>query len=163
MPEGSFPTAPEAPAPPRLWTVLEADTRIGDLAELLPQLREWARRRGEVRDELGRLVGFWGKDVDASDHPDHEHTLRLVAEERNLARRLDEAVGALHGEGIEVKDLATGLVDFYALLEGEVVYLCWRRGEPSVRFWHTLTGGFQGRRPISLGPGSVRSDVPPPH
>ena len=46
------------------------------------------------------------------------------------------------------KDLATGLVDFPFLLEGEEVNLCWRFGEKKIRFWHGLDEGFAGRKPI---------------
>jgi len=59
-----------------------------------------------------------------------------------------ELVTALRAEGIEVKDLGTGLVDFYAMKDGELVFLCWQHGEPAVSYFHTLTGGFRSRQPI---------------
>jgi hypothetical protein len=137
------------PAPPRLWTVAEANARIEALEDLLPQLKTWAVRLGEVHGELRRLAQFWGRDVDASDSPDRELKSRLEAEWRNLSHRLEEAVSALQSEGIEVKDLEAGLVDFYALRGEQLVLLCWRRGEPSVAFYHTLEGGFRSRQPLS--------------
>jgi hypothetical protein len=135
-------------SPPRLWTVDEANARIEGLNELLPQLRGWVVRLGEVHAELGRLADFWGRDLDAPDHPDRDLKQRLEAEWRNLSRRLEEAVAGLHAEGIEVKEVDSGLVDFYSVQEDELVFLCWRRGEPSVAHFHTLTAGFAGRRPI---------------
>jgi len=135
-------------APPRLWTVDEANVRIEGLNDLLPQLRGWAVRLGEVHAELGRLAEFWGREIDAPDHPDRELKDRLEAEWKNLGRRLEETVSGLRTEGIELKEIDTGLVDFYGLLDGELVFLCWRRGEPSVAHYHTLTGGFAGRRPL---------------
>jgi hypothetical protein len=144
-------------APPRLWTVAEANARLPELEELLPRVRGWVGRLAEVHEERERLTTFWGSEADAADQPDHELKSRLDAEYRHLSRRIEEAVGALHTEGIEVKDLGTGLVDFYGLQDGEVVFLCWQRGEPSVGFYHLLTGGFQTRRPIS---GSHRANPP---
>jgi hypothetical protein len=145
----SAPTARDEPTPPaRLWTVDEANARIEGLNELLPQLRGWVARMGEVHAELDRLAEFWGRELDASDHADRELKLRLESEWKNLGRRLEEAVKGLRAEGIEVKEVETGLVDFYSLQDGELVFLCWRRGEPSVGFYHTLTGGFAGRRPL---------------
>jgi hypothetical protein len=47
-----------------------------------------------------------------------------------------------------VKDLETGLVDFYAERDGESVFLCWQFGEPSVAYWHPIEGGFAARQPI---------------
>jgi hypothetical protein len=139
---------PDEPAPPRLWTPAEANRRIADLEVLLPRLRGWAVRLGEVHAELHRLTGFWGTEVDAADHIDHERKLQLDGEWAHLTRRLEDAVDALAREGIRVKDLESGLVDFYGRVEGEVVFLCWRRGEAEVAHYHALTGGFRSRRPL---------------
>ena len=51
--------------------------------------------------------------------------------------------------GAMVKDLESGLVDFYGERSGEQVFLCWRLGEEMrVQYWHTLEGGFAGRQPV---------------
>ena len=145
----SPPTAdPEVDTPARLWTVREANARLGDLEELMPRLRAWAHRLGEVHAEIHRLSDFWGADIDAPDHADHERKLQLDQEWKNLTHHLEEAVAALQRDGIEVKDLETGLVDFYGRVGGEVVFLCWRLGEGAVGFYHPLAGGFRARRPL---------------
>lgn len=150
--EHSGTDGPDLPNPPRLWTAEEANGRIAELEELLPRLRGWVVRLREVHEETHRLSGFWGKDLDAPDHADHALKQRLDAEWQNLTRRLEEAVAGLRREGIEVKDLESGLVDFYGLQTGEVVFLCWQRGEPKVAFYHALAGGFSTRRPIAEAP-----------
>jgi hypothetical protein len=66
--------------------------------------------------------------------------------ERELARVVDEVVEL----GAQVKDLDEGLIDFPALRAGETVLLCWKLGEPEIGYWHTLDGGFAGRRPLPL-------------
>jgi hypothetical protein len=139
---------PPADTPPRVWTVDEANGRIEGLGVLLDQLREWAVRLSAVHGELHRLGEFWGAEIDAPDHADHHLKARLEAEGKNLSRRLDEGIESLRAEAIEVKDLGEGLVDFYSVLDGEPVYLCWRRNEPQVAFYHSLTGGFRSRRPL---------------
>jgi hypothetical protein len=145
---GSDPSPAGPPNPPRLWTAEEANGRIADLEELLPRLRGWVVRLREVHEETHRLATFWGKDVDAPDHVDHPLKVRLDAEWQNLTRRLDEAVQGLRREGIEVKDLESGLIDFYGLEDGDVVFLCWKRGEARVGYFHPLSGGYANRRPI---------------
>ena len=48
-----------------------------------------------------------------------------------------------------LKDLESGLVDFYGERAGTMICLCWRLGEAlRVQYWHTLEGGFAGRQPI---------------
>ena len=56
---------------------------------------------------------------------------------------------ALNDDGIIVKGVEEGLVDFPALRkDGEEVFLCWKEGEDDIEFWHSLTTGYRGRRPI---------------
>jgi hypothetical protein len=62
--------------------------------------------------------------------------------------RAQHALAEIEKLGVEVKDPATGLMDFPALRDGDVVYLCWRYGEPCVGFWHPLETGFTGRQPL---------------
>ena len=138
----------ERAEPPRLWTAAEANGRIADLTELLPRLKGWVVRLGEVHEELKRLSEFWGPDVDAPDHSDHDLKLRLDSEWKNLTRRLEEVVAALRRDGIELKDLEAGLVDFYGVVDDELVFLCWQRGEPGVAFYHPVSGSSRDRRPI---------------
>ncbi len=139
---------PELPQPARLWTPAEANRRLAQLQELLPRLKTWGLRLAEVHLEVERLTSFWGKEIDAPDQVDHERKQQLDTEWKHLTQRLEEAVGTLQREGIEVKDLESGLVDFYGLVNGEVVYLCWRLGETEVGFYHTLEGGYRSRRPL---------------
>jgi hypothetical protein len=50
--------------------------------------------------------------------------------------------------GILLKDPENGLVDFPGDREGRTVYLCWRLGEDRVGWYHEVTSGFAGRRPL---------------
>jgi hypothetical protein len=142
------PPDPSTDTPARLWTVEEANQELAELRTLLPQLRAWAMRLGVVREELQRLQSFWDHELQAADNPDHALSHRLDEEWQSLSRRLEQEVLRLHEQGIEVKDLDSGLVDFFSRLAGEVVLLCWRRDEEEVGFWHSLHGGFRNRRPL---------------
>jgi hypothetical protein len=136
------------PAPARFWTVAEANRRLDGLRELLPRVRAWAVRLRAIAEERERLAAFWGTELRATDHPDRGLVERLDQEATTLNGQLEHEVEGLQAEGIEVKDLDSGLIDFYAVLDKEVVFLCWRRGEPDVGYFHRLDGGFRTRRPI---------------
>ena len=58
--------------------------------------------------------------------------------------------------GVEPKGAAEGLVDFPMMMDGRLVYLCWRVGEPEILYWHELEAGFAGRQPLTAG--SVAED-----
>jgi hypothetical protein len=64
------------------------------------------------------------------------------------ALRLKEELDNLQERGCLVKDLDVGLVDFPTLYRGVEVYLCWKFGEPEIAFWHAVSDGFRGRKPI---------------
>jgi hypothetical protein len=145
------------PQPGRLWTVEEANARLDEMRELLPRLRAWVVRLRKIHDELHRLAQFWGKEVDAPDMPDRELKQRLDTEWADLTKRLEGEVSRLQTEGIEVKDLESGLIDFYAVQNGEVIFLCWQRGEGDIAFFHTLDGSFRTRRPLPTGSATMPS------
>lgn len=50
--------------------------------------------------------------------------------------------------GIVLRDIDQGLLDFPAEREGRPVFLCWRRGEDTVAYWHGPDTGFAGRQPL---------------
>jgi hypothetical protein len=58
------------------------------------------------------------------------------------------AVETVHGVGVEIKDVESGLCDFPHWRDGRVVYLCWKRGEDRIEYWHDIDAGFRGRQPI---------------
>lgn len=63
-------------------------------------------------------------------------------------RQFEEKLDELFQVGAHLKDLDTGLVDFYSLRGKEVVFLCWKEGEDSIAHWHSLESGFRDRKPI---------------
>ena len=63
--------------------------------------------------------------------------------------QLVEIIQALIDDGLIIKGIEEGLIDFPALRQnGDEVFLCWKSGETDIHSWHTLDGGFRGRRPI---------------
>ena len=63
--------------------------------------------------------------------------------------RLVSIIHMLEDQGILLKGIDDGLVDFPALRSnGEEVYLCYKSGEEKIRYWHSLRGEYVGRRPL---------------
>ena len=103
-----------------------------------------ARIAGDVQAAARQIQASWLQlQADSGDRQELETRLD------GLRDRYAELVGELEQLGVELKDPLSGLLDFRATRGGVEVYLCWRIGEPAVAHWHTLDGGFAGRRPIS--------------
>lgn len=54
----------------------------------------------------------------------------------SMSVRLSEGLARLRRHGLGIDDLAHGMIDFPSWLDGRPVMLCWRVGEPDLRFWH---------------------------
>jgi hypothetical protein len=131
---------------PRFFTVEEANEVVGTL-EI-----EFGRM-ARVREELGSVVSAVGG-ADAAvailnETGDLPGGREAEAERlRLLAAELTGAIERVNALGCLVKDVEQGLVDFYSMLDGEAVFLCWQFGEPGVTHWHPVDEGFAGRQPI---------------
>jgi hypothetical protein len=68
-----------------------------------------------------------------------------VAEVLDRFQGLIQEIEALGGT---VKDYEQGFVDFYGEVDGEIVYLCWSRGERAICHWHRLDEGFAKRKDL---------------
>ena len=130
----------------RLFTPREANALLPALRPLLIELADRHAER-EQMDEL--LV-----EVEQDDKSRGSMRDRLELEVRldeNLAE-LKQLFEALARHGIEVKAPAIGLIDFYAQRGAELVYLCYKLGEPEVAHWHPLDDGYSGRKLLESEP-----------
>jgi len=63
------------------------------------------------------------------------------------------AVEELERDGIVLRDIERGLVDFPARApSGRSYWLCWLLEEDAVEWWHWPDAGFAGRTPITEPP-----------
>ena len=67
-----------------------------------------------------------------------------------LQDQLQDLLAELSGMGCYYKDwnFQVGLVDFPALIDDEVVFLCWRSDEAELRYYHRIEDGYAGSRPL---------------
>lgn len=65
------------------------------------------------------------------------------------------SVATLESTGVLLKGLDEGLVDFPSKRFNEDVWLCWKSGEATVRFWHETDSGFMGRKPLEVSDESL--------
>lgn len=90
--------------------------------------------------------------LSGEDRPDSAASagaLRLIAHAQGLYDAVRSTVDAIERLGAEVKDIESGLIDFYSLRDGtQEVLLCWRLGEREITHYHDLQSGFSGRQPV---------------
>jgi hypothetical protein len=115
------------------WTVERANAALPRVGSALARIRDLV---AEARREREGTAGL----REGNGHP---------APPKGTGA-LRTAVEALTGEGIILRDVDAGLVDFPARLDdGRDYLLCWVLGEPAVEWWHWPDTGFAGRRPLA--------------
>jgi len=154
-----LPASPQGPAawdprlkvepPSKVFTVEEADGLLPVLDGVFRDMDLRSVRLREVTELVQDLEEYWGTRAADPACPDHGRYAALVREREAVQTSLSEDIGRIHALGVLLKDFQSGLVDFYGIVDGQLVFLCWRRGEPSVHFYHTLEGGFAGRKTLA--------------
>lgn len=122
--------------------------RLFDLEEaerMLPLVRVIVK--GMLDDHAERQAILDRLQGPAEDLPSRD-SRALRGEIDALTEKLSEAASELEDLGVEFKGIDLGLVDFPTTIDGELAYLCWRYGEDRIGFWHSLDGGYAGRRPL---------------
>ena len=133
-------------ATPRLtkkyFTADQANAMLPLVGAIVRDIVELDRAMTERLERLGDL-----DDVPPTD-AHREELEQAQAELEQDLERMQEYERELAGLGVELKDRATGLIDFLARRDGRDVYLCWKLGEPAVAYWHELEAGFRGRKKL---------------
>lgn len=136
------------PAVRKLFTIEEANQRlplvrviVQDIVDLFRDVRERRERLVNVRRLRGEkavLDKMYSEELD-----------QIEEDIRKDEEQLAVYIGELAELGVEFKDPAMGLVDFPALVDDRVVYLCWKLGEGDIQYWHEVDSGFAGRQTVT--------------
>lgn len=129
-----------------LFTVEEANRLLVEIRPRFERLVEAKREFDRIRTRMSVLeLATTGA---GPENPDVVELRKLQERYNALAELISNGVSAIHRRGVLIKDLDTGLLDFYALNGDRLVFLCWRLGEPEIAHWHALDSGFADRQPI---------------
>jgi hypothetical protein len=128
------------------FTVAEANATLPLVRAIVRDISELARELDDRQEHVERCRTVAGGAGTAA-HAEEVQTLATEIERGH--ERMSEYVEELTRLGVELKDFRTGLIDFRCWVDNREVYLCWRLGEPELRFWHELDAGFSGRQELA--------------
>jgi hypothetical protein len=130
----------------RTFTLREAQSMLPVLESLLRKSIEAKSLIEEIDQEFAELSeriflnGGMMVDVQAC--------MTRKAQREKAIQTAKDTLSEINAIGVQVKDLEIGLLDFPCKVDGEIVLLCWRMGEPTITHWHGTEEGYSGRRPI---------------
>lgn len=131
----------------KMFTPAQANAALPLVKAIVQDLSALARNLRDRQERLARLSGgMRGAMADAY----REELQQVQTELERDDERMREFLQELIDLDVELKDPISGLVDFPAWMNGHLVYLCWRLGEPEVAFWHELEAGFAGRQSLMI-------------
>jgi hypothetical protein len=130
----------------RTFTLDEAQMLLPILESLLKQAISAKKLiesvDGELQDTAHRVFLNGGTMLNVV------HLARRKAERERSIRRIKDALSEIDATGVQVKDIDIGLLDLPCKVDGEILLLCWKLGEPTITYWHGTNEGFTGRKPI---------------
>jgi hypothetical protein len=127
----------------RIFTVEEAERTLPLLRRILSDLR--------VEYDIWREALSGYEVLAAGTRAESGESEDLIASRvavTHAANRINDYLLELESIGSLFKGFDEGLVDFYALREDRLVFLCWKLGEDHITHWHEVDAGFAGRQPI---------------
>ena len=125
--------------PDRLFSLSEANQMIPQLVEHLTAIKRGKAVLVHTKDEIkkaSRNAQFGGGSFAA---PHYITALECI----------NDRLQKIHEMGVLVKDVEMGLCDFPHMLDGHIVYLCWKLGETDVQWWHDIHSGYADRQPLN--------------
>lgn len=132
----------------KLLTLEEANAALPKVVIVLKSLRELRDKVLRIQAQI-EIEEMTGTDSEGRLSQSAQSAVTLLMDEfQAQTHHFEELLEDLFQMGAHLKDLNTGLIDFYSLRNKEVVFLCWKEGEPDIRHWHSLEGGFQSRQPL---------------
>lgn len=130
----------------KMFTIAEANALIPQIRSLLKQLQQKKREIAlcEVKIDAAEILN------PRSGNEQSPEVEALLKEYEDKVNSFYANIDEIHGMGCYLKDIELGLIDFYSVYEGRVVYLCWKAGEEAVGHWHEIGKGFSCRQPFKL-------------
>jgi len=131
----------------RYYTIEEANQALPLVKAIVADIVRQYQDVKERKDRLDTIHKRQRKREGQGDVYSDEVT-QIENEFEKEVQALQAYLDELTGLGIEIKDFEKGLIDFWSLMDGREVYLCWMLGEEEVGHWHELDAGFSGRQSL---------------
>ena len=129
----------------RLFTLKEASDLIPWLEEKLKELALLYSRLKQSQLDYQDLSRRRNNNGHSSSDEEIESARKDV---NKFSGEIESGMEAILQEGILVRHVESGLVDFPSTRDGREVYLCWLLGEKDIGFWHETNVGYSSRQPL---------------
>ena len=129
----------------KVFTVEEANQLLPALIQLLTELKKKRDEASDLEVQIDALELIASSGTSSS----VKELNHLLEEHQKIVGEFYSIVNEIHSYRCFLKDVDLGLIDFCGVIDGRMVYLCWRLGEERVSFWHEVEQGYSNRKPLA--------------
>lgn len=136
---------------PKFFTVEEAEKLVGFLESTFERIKRNKQQFLWLQEEIAilKLIVQCGSDDKNADAVQlNEKTIKY----KTVSREIEKDIATIEETGCILRDVDKALVDFFSIQTGTVVFLCWKKGEDSIKYWHSIHDGIAGRQLLLRSP-----------
>jgi hypothetical protein len=131
-----------------VYTPREANALVPQVDRIMRELDAIRERLRLIKSKVDVLEMIWGDEIQSETNPDRREYVHYMEEIEKTKKEFEGATRKLGDLEAVLKSVEQGLIDFYGVIDGRLVFLCWKRGEKAIEYYHHLEDGFAGRQPI---------------
>lgn len=126
---------------------------LDEANHLIPYLEDKLREIDGIKSQLDHFIDRLedeGYDIEdllkhsSQNNESQKYSVELEA----FGDAINDVMFDIQERGVILKDLEMGLIDFFSNVDGKEVFLCWKRGEPEISYYHGIKEGFSGRKSL---------------
>ena len=124
----------------KYFTITEAE-------KLLPSIGRILKRTINLNKALD-LLSTIEIEVYDEDYDDLRRITKLNKQFHKLSYEFYANIERIEDMGCIINDIEIGIIDFYSVLGGREIFVCWKIGERKIKFWREINCNYMGRKPI---------------
>ncbi|HIQ48844.1 MAG TPA: DUF2203 family protein [Aquifex aeolicus] len=115
---------------------------LREARELLIKIKPIAEDIRLKKEELRNLY------EELSSQEDELEQMYLKTKIKEIEAQIKRHLARIEELGGVIKGIEPLLVDFLSEYNGRYIWLCWKEDEETIMYWHELSEGFAGRKPV---------------
>ena len=130
----------DLPSGGKVVTIEEARVSLITARKLLIELQSISDNAADLTEELDIIL----ESYDSS----HEHVSELADYLASMIQSWHEVVDKLQITGAKMACLDPGRLEWYGVVDGQLVLYSWGQGEEDIEWYHELNSSFLSRKPL---------------
>ena len=130
----------ELPSNGKVVTIEEARMSLITARKLLIQLQSISDNAADLTEELDIIL----ESYDSS----HDHVSELADYLASMIQSWHGVVDELEKTGAKMACLEPGRLEWYGVVDGQLVLYSWSQGEEDIEWYHDINSSFLSRKPL---------------